>query len=93
MVLKPCVYRETLPVKNYCFKTMFFIGIFEEAFKGLKGSLWEFPFCPKKTKHRKIHKTGKNVNIGDSPISVFFPYVLVYFPLVSDAPMMRELCN
>ena len=49
----------------------------------------EFPFRSKKEKNRKICKMGKNVNIGNSQISLHF-YVLACFPLVSDSPMVRE---
>ena len=36
---------------------------------------------------------GKNVKIEFSTISLNFPYVSACFPLVSDGPMVRDLCN
>ena len=47
----------------------------------------------KKGKKSKISKIGKNVKIGNSPISFNFPYVLAGFLVVSDGPMVRDLCN
>ena len=38
-------------------------------------------------------KSEKHVKIEFSTISFYFPYDLACFPLVSDGPMVRDLCN
>ena len=35
----------------------------------------------------------KSKTNGNSPMPLDFPHVLACFPLVSDGPMVRDLCN
>ena len=75
----------------------------EAAFKGLSsGQLTGLfnmhlgiSFLFKKGKKSKSlqNRENKNVEIGVSKFSLYFPYVLAGFPLVSDGPMVWDLCN
>ena len=47
----------------------------------------------KKVNNRKIRNIEKIEKSANYPISLYFHYVLAFFPLVSDGPMVRDLCN
>ena len=42
---------------------------------------------------QQIKKSAKSEKNGNSTLSLYVPYVLACFLLVSDGPMVRELCN